>query len=131
MVRVEFHKADNMPTLRIEGRFAATFAQETRNLVARCKGLSRVIVDLSQITFVDAEGDEVLVWLARSGALFVSDTAYSKHLSERLGLPLAKQFQSVLPVPQSVGRGISSAGGRGRKARASSAFALNSLPTAV
>jgi len=75
MVRVEFHDADNMPTLRIEGRFAAKFG--------------------------------------------------------RRGSPLAKQFQSVLPVPQSVGRGISSAGGRGRKARASSAFALNSLPTAV
>lgn len=36
MLRVEFQDAANTLTIRIEGRFVGTFAEEVRILMARC-----------------------------------------------------------------------------------------------
>src|SRR6266404_9693317 len=67
MLRVEFHDVANTVTMRLEGRFVGPFAKDTRDLVTRCKIPLRLVVNLSEVTFVDVVGEEVLSRLARIG----------------------------------------------------------------
>src|SRR5437588_8208995 len=76
MLRVEFHDAANTVTMRLEGRFVGPFAKDTRDLVTRCKIPLRLVVNLSEVTFVDAVGEEVLSWLGRIGGEFVAENCY-------------------------------------------------------
>ena len=52
------------------------FAEDTKAMVVRCKLPSHLVVDLSEVMFVDGEGEEVLLWLARIGAQFVASVRY-------------------------------------------------------
>lgn len=83
-------------TIRIEGRLVGTFAEDARTLIARCKTPSTVVVDLSEVSFVDATGENVLSWLGRIGVKFVTERAYSLDVCERLHLPLARKRASPL-----------------------------------
>ena len=89
MLRVEFQDVDNTLTMRLEGRFVGPFAEDTRDLVTRCKIPLRLVVNLSEVTFVDAVGEEVLSWLARMRGEFVAENCYPLHVCERLHLPMA------------------------------------------
>jgi hypothetical protein len=89
MLRVELQEAGNSLTMRVEGRFVGPFAEDTRDLVTRCKIPPRFVVNLSEVTFVDAVGEEMLSWLARIGGRFVADSCYPLYVCERLDLPMA------------------------------------------
>lgn len=93
MLKVEFHEAGGVLTLHMEGRFVAKFAEDARDLILHCKVPSGLIVDLSDVSFVDAVGEDVLRWFGRIGALFLADTAYSVDVCERLDLPVTKRFR--------------------------------------
>jgi len=83
--------------MQLEGRFVGPFAKDTRDLVARCKTPLRLVVNLSEVTFVDAVGEEVLSWLARIGGEFVAENCYPLHVCERLHLPMAPKCARALP----------------------------------
>jgi hypothetical protein len=91
MLRVEFQDLGNTVTMRLEGRFVGAFAKDTRDLVTSCKIPLRLVVNLSEVTFVDAVGEEALSWLARVGAEFVAETSYPLHVCEHLNLPMAAE----------------------------------------
>lgn len=91
MLRIERQDLSNTTRLRVEGRLVSAFAETTMAMVVSCKFLSNLIVDLTELMFVDAGGEEVLVWLARMGAQFVAHNCYSAHVCERLHLPLLKE----------------------------------------
>src|ERR1700689_2016871 len=91
MLRVELRDVGNTVTMRLQGRFVGIFAKDTRDLVARCKIPLRLVVNLSEVTFVDAVGEEVLSWLARVGGEFVAENCYPLHVCERLHLPMARK----------------------------------------
>jgi hypothetical protein len=97
MLRVEYHDAENTVTMRLEGRFVKEFAQDARDLVTRCKIPLRLVVNLSDVMFVDAIGEEVLLWLARIGGEFVAENCYSLHVCERLHLPMAPKCAGAVP----------------------------------
>lgn len=86
MLRVEVHDASDTTWLQVEGRFVGAFADDMKAMVVGGKLPSHLVVDLSEMTFVDAEGEEVLLWLAGIGAQFVSDGSYSRDVCERLHL---------------------------------------------
>jgi hypothetical protein len=89
MLRVEFQDVGKTVTMRLEGRFVGPFAQDTRDLVTRCKIPQRLVVNLSEVTFVDAVGEEVLSWLARIGGEFDAENCYPLDVCERLHLPMS------------------------------------------
>jgi hypothetical protein len=97
MLRIEFHDAANTVTMRLEGRFVGPFAKDARELVTRCKIPPRLVVNLSEVTFVDAVGEEVLSWLGRIGGEFVAENCYPLHVCERLHLPMARKRVEALP----------------------------------
>ena len=56
-------------SLKLEGRFTGDDAENTRTLMARCRDGMRLVVDLTEVTFIDSVGEEALVvfWPVRGG----------------------------------------------------------------
>ena len=91
MLRVELHHS----ILTLEGRLTAMDAEHIQSLIMRAEVLANTLmVDLTEITFVDSVGETVLSFLGRLGAEFVAETAYSLDVCERLGLRLARSGRS-------------------------------------
>ena len=86
MLRVELYDS----VLKLEGRLTAADAEHIHMLMTRSDTLPNLVVDLTEVTFVDSVGEAVLSYLGRLGAEFVADTAYSLDVCERLDLRLAQ-----------------------------------------
>jgi hypothetical protein len=91
MLRVEFEDVGDTLTMRLQGRFVGPFAKEARDLVTHTKIPPRLVVNLSEVTFVDATGEAMLSWLARIGGGFIADNCYPLHVCKRLHLPMAQK----------------------------------------
>ena len=89
MFRMEFEELDTSLTIRILGRFVGHFAEEAKLLIARKKVPEKLTVDISDVTFVDLDGEESLTWLSKVGANFVAQSSYSLDVCDRLKLRLA------------------------------------------
>jgi hypothetical protein len=94
MLRVEIHESAETLRLKIEGRFTGDDADRTRTLMTRCHDGAGLVVDLTETTFIDAVGEEVLSFFGRFGAEFVATTSYTLDVCERLHLPLARAVES-------------------------------------
>ena len=88
MLRMYFQEGPNGIVVRIEGRFVKEFAEHARTLIGNSNDVSRFVLDLSEVTFVDAVGESVLVWLKEMGVRFAADSAYCRDVCERLALPM-------------------------------------------
>jgi len=99
MLRVQTQQLDGTLTCWLEGRFTGKGAEEVRTLVTRCDGKLELVVDLTDVMFIDAIGEEVLLFVKRLGARFVADTSYSRDICERLDLPLVRNHKSNMHVP--------------------------------
>jgi hypothetical protein len=89
MLRLEIQELLNASIVRLEGRLAGDWADHVRMLMSRRHAGMRLVVDLTEVTFVDGLGEEVLWLLKRLGAEFVADTSYTLDVCKRLHLPLA------------------------------------------
>jgi hypothetical protein len=99
MLRVETQQLDGALICRLEGRFTGDGAEEIRRLVTRCDSELELVVDLTDVMFIDAVGEKVLLFVKRLGAQFIAETAYSRDVCERLDLPLIGKRKSNLQVP--------------------------------
>jgi hypothetical protein len=99
MLRVQTQELDGALICRLEGRFTSGGAEEVRTLVTRCDSKLELVVDLTDMIFIDATGEDVLLFLKRLGAQFVAETSYSRDVCERLQLPLIGKPKSNIPVP--------------------------------
>jgi hypothetical protein len=88
MLRVQTQELDGALICRLEGRFTGEGAEEVRTLVTRCDSKLELVVDLTDVMFIDAIGEKVLLFVKRLGAQFVAETSYSRDVCERLQLPL-------------------------------------------
>lgn len=113
MLRVDIHESPNTISFRLEGRFARDDAENSRALVTRCRDGATLVVDLTDVTFIDSIGEEVLSFFGRFGAQFVAQTSYTADICERLHLRLV---QGESPDPHT--SRVSRTNGRGRRAHA-------------
>ena len=90
MLRVETHNSAGTLSLKLEGRFTGADAENARMLPMRCQAGMRLLVDLTEVTFIDSVGEEVLSFFGRFGAEFVAQTSYTLDMCERLHLRLAR-----------------------------------------
>ena len=90
MFRVEMHDGADALVMKIEGQLSGSYAEQTRTLLTRCTTETKLVVDLTDVTFVDSVGEDVLSLFGRVGAEFIADNAYSRDLCERLNLPLTR-----------------------------------------
>src|SRR5271165_4059095 len=89
MLRVDLSDSANTLCVKLEGRFAGIDAESTRMFMTRCRDGVRLVVDLTEVTFIDSVGEEVLSFFGRFGAEFVAQTSYTLDVCERLHIPLA------------------------------------------
>jgi hypothetical protein len=101
MLRVQTQELDGALICRLEGRFTGAGAEEVRTLVTRCDSKLELVVDLTDVMFIDAIGEEVLLFVKRLGAQFVTETSYSRDVCERLQLPFLGKGKSNMQVPGS------------------------------
>ena len=92
MLCVEFNDDGNGALrVRLSGRMVGLYAEDARKALANRKLPPSILVDLSQLTFVDLFGEQVLVWLGRLGAGFVADNVYARSVCERLQLRISEK----------------------------------------
>jgi hypothetical protein len=88
-------------TMKIAGRMGAQCAEEIRRQALRCRKSRRLAVDLSEVTFIENSGEEVLAWLGHIGARFIADGFYCRDICERLHLLFLKRQPSRTWVARS------------------------------
>ena len=98
MLRVETKQLDGALICRLEGRLTGAGAEQVRMLVTRCDTKLQLVLDLTEVMFIDAIGEEVLSFVKRLGGRFVADTSYSRDVCERLELPLAPNHMASTQV---------------------------------
>src|SRR5271165_1644414 len=95
MLRIQFYETAHGITVRLQGRFVKESAEHACMLIGKSSEPSRFVVDLSDVTFVDAVGERVLIWFNEMGVRFTADSAYCLDVCERLNLPLAAMRSRV------------------------------------
>jgi len=90
MLRVEIEESANCLILKLQGRFTGDEADNTRTLMTSYRAGMRLVIDATEITFIDSTGEETLSFFGRFGAEFVAGTSYSLDVCERLHLRLAQ-----------------------------------------
>ena len=93
---MEFYRLTDCLKLRMEGRFVRDFAEHARMLIGDSILPPKLIVDLSEVNYVDAVGEEVLLWFKEIGVKFIAESAYSHGVCERLRLPNEGELSAVL-----------------------------------
>jgi hypothetical protein len=93
MLRVETKLSVDTLTFKLEGRLTGEGAEHVRTLVTR-SGEMHLVIDLTEVMYIDAVGEQVLSLFHRLGARFMAETAYSLDICERLHLPLARNGKS-------------------------------------
>lgn len=86
MLRAEFdHKSDHLE-LKLEGRLVGAWAVQVKSLVSRHLIPAGLLVDISEVTYVDSVGEQLLIWLRNLHTKFVAETCYALEVCERLHL---------------------------------------------
>jgi hypothetical protein len=88
MLRAEMQDSEKDLVIRLEGRFAGEDAEQVRMLVTRRNIEGRLVVDLTEVTFIDSAGEATLSFFSRLGAKFVAEDVYVLYVCRRLNLPL-------------------------------------------
>jgi len=99
MLRAEMHDSAKGLIVTLEGRFTGDGAEHIRMLVTRCNIERGLVVDLTDVTFMDSVGEAMLSFFSRLGAKFVAEDAYVLDACERLHLPLARNRKWKEAVP--------------------------------
>jgi hypothetical protein len=86
MFRAKIQWLASGPTLKLEGKLVADWAEQAMCLVTKDLLPKGLIVDLTQVSYVDSVGEQLLKWLASVGALFVAGNVYAIAVCDRLGL---------------------------------------------
>jgi anti-anti-sigma regulatory factor len=85
-VRITINEAEQVVTLKIEGRVANSLVGELRRAwreLAPSQGSKKLRVDLRGVTFMDMTGRQLLAEIhAKTGAEFLADTPMTKYFAE-------------------------------------------------
>ena len=90
VLRAEMQDSERALIVRLEGRFAGADAEHVRMLLTRSNIARGLVVDLTDVTYIDSVGEATLSYFSRLGGKFVTSDAYTADVCERLHLPLAR-----------------------------------------
>jgi len=92
MFRAQIQWLASGPTLKLEGKLVADWAERARCLVTKDVLPKDLIVDLTEVSYVDIAGEQLLKWLASAGAVFAGESLYAFAVCDRLRLPLRRSI---------------------------------------
>jgi hypothetical protein len=96
MFRAEIRWLADHAILKMEGRVVGDSAEQTKILVTNEVGSRAFVVDLSDVSYVDHVGEQVLRWLGSFGATFVAGNVYTEGLCQRMRLPVLRKREDVV-----------------------------------
>ena len=99
MFRAQMNQLANGPTLKMEGSLVGQWAEEAKSLLTNGPVPQGLVVDLTDVSYVDTVGEEVLTWFASVGASFMAKAVYAASLCERLQLPVHRTAHVVRKQP--------------------------------
>ena len=102
MFRAELKQLTNGSVLKMEGRLVGEWANEAKSLFSQGPVPKALIVDLTDVSYVDAIGEQVLTWLSSIGARFLAKGIYAAAVCKRLNLPIHNKAISTQTVFQAV-----------------------------
>jgi hypothetical protein len=100
MLRAEMQDSAKGLVVRLAGRFAGDDAEYVRMLVTRCNIERGLVVDLTDVTFIDSVGEATLSFFSRLKAKFVANDVYVLGVCQQLHLPLARNGKWKEAAPQ-------------------------------
>jgi hypothetical protein len=103
MLRAEFLHTDDVLTIRLEGRLVSAWAAQVKSLISRNVVPAGFLVDVSDVTYVDSTGEQLLIWLSALRAVFVAQTCYAHDVCERLHLTLKEDADRHIQLAREVG----------------------------
>jgi hypothetical protein len=89
MLRFEIRNSGETWHIMLEGRLTGDDAEHAQIQIARCPVSAKLIVDLTEVVFIDNVGEQMLSFLGRLGAVFVAPNSYALDVCERLNLSVA------------------------------------------
>jgi hypothetical protein len=93
MLRAAFsHKNDGL-VLKLEGRLVGAWAVQVKSLLSRHFVSNGLLVDVTEVTYVDSVGEQLFLWLRDLQAKFVAETCYARDVCERLQLDLKRDLK--------------------------------------
>jgi anti-anti-sigma regulatory factor len=92
MFRAEIRWLANGPTLKMEGSLIREWAEQARSLVTKEVVPEGLIIDLTEVRYIDPAGEEFLKWLGSLGVEFVAESLYAGDVCERLHLPVMENI---------------------------------------
>jgi len=100
MFRAELRWMANGLTLKMDGKLVGEWAEEAMRLITTRVVPKGLIVDLTDVCYVDSAGECLLSWLASVGAVFEANDVYATDLCDRLGLPGKQRILSTRTIKQ-------------------------------
>jgi hypothetical protein len=86
MLRAKILWLASGPTLKLQGRLTGNWAEQAMSLIGADVLPKGLIVDLTEVSYIDSAGDRLLRWLDIIGAVFVASSVYGIRICERLGI---------------------------------------------
>lgn len=92
MFRADIQWLASGPTLKLDGKLVADWAEQARCLVTKDVLPKGLIVDLTEVSYVDSVGEQLLKCLASVDAVFIAGNVYAFAVCDRLRLPLMQRI---------------------------------------
>jgi hypothetical protein len=86
MLRITLPTVSPSGLFILEGRLTGLWAKELLRVARAANQGYGNTFDLQEVLYVDSAGEEALKWLGGRGAKFITESAYGKHLCDRLSL---------------------------------------------
>jgi hypothetical protein len=99
MPRAEFTHENDGLALKLEGRLVGAWAVQVKSLLSRHFVSNGLLVDVSEVTYVDSVGEQLLLWLCDLQARFAAEACYARGVCERLQLNLKGKGDAEGLVP--------------------------------
>lgn len=84
MLRITFQGAGEGATIKAEGKLAGPWVGELERSWAACGHGARVEVDLSGVTYIDAEGKKLLARMVGRGVSFEGTQLMTRYILEEI-----------------------------------------------
>lgn len=88
MFRAQIKELASGSILKMEGTLVGEWAREAKSLITNGPIPTGLVIDLTEVTYIDSVGEQVLAWFASVGASFRAKAVYAASVCERLELPL-------------------------------------------
>lgn len=94
MVRITTTPDGEVLRVKVEGRLVGLWVDELRTVLLRHSPLGAVKLDITDVSFVDDRGEQLLIWLYRIGGSFCEGGVFSDFLFSRLGIPTERRKEA-------------------------------------